>query len=141
MLCEYQGHAIVDARVNVTDNEGRLRPTSRDRHGTASGVATANALDVLPPALDLLKEAIDLARQHLDREKQITTRVKIFWAAVAGARRLGAADVVRDEFFDLAVASGLFGELERVPPYAAGETIEHLIRWGLLRRNPFGKRR
>jgi hypothetical protein len=136
MLRKYQGRAAVDARVNVTDNEGGL-----GRQVTASGVAIMSALDALPPALDLLIEAIDLARQYLGREKQITTRVKIFWAAVVASQPLGAADVVRDEFFNLAVASGLFGELERVPPYAAGETIEHLIRWGLLRRNPFGRLR
>jgi hypothetical protein len=92
-----------------------------------------------PRAVDLLAQAIEYARGDLDRAKPINERVRIFWAAVVAARDLGATDVVRDEFVLLAIDTGLFAELEKHPPYAAGETIEHLIRWGLFARNPFGK--
>jgi hypothetical protein len=96
-----------------------------------------NALAPLPP-VDLLADAIGIARQYLDREHSLPKRAKIFWTAVAVARHLAASDVIHDEFFQLAVDCGLLAEFERAPPYAAGETIEHLIRWGLLDQDPFG---
>jgi hypothetical protein len=92
-----------------------------------------------PRAIDLLANAIEYTRCELDRTKPINDRVRIFWAAVVAARNLGATDVVRDEFLLLAADVGLFADLAQHPPYAAEETIEHLIRWGLFARNPFGK--
>jgi hypothetical protein len=100
-----------------------------------------NAPLVIAPAIDLLADAVRLTRQYLEHETQLPCRVRVFWAAVAAGRYLGAADVVHDEFFQLAVDAGLFANLQQVPPYAATETIEHLIRWGMRRRNPFGSLR
>jgi hypothetical protein len=88
-----------------------------------------------PRAIDLLANAIEFTRCELDRAKPINDRVRIFWAAVVAARDLGATDVVRDEFLLLAVDVGLFADLGQ----HADQTIEHLIRWGLFGRNPFGK--
>jgi hypothetical protein len=91
------------------------------------------------PAIDLLADAIEKTRQYLAREKSVATRVKIFWSAVAAARHFAATDVVHHEFSRLAVESGLFVELAHGPPYAAGPTIDHLIRWGMLEQDPFGR--
>ena len=88
-----------------------------------------------PRAIDLLANAIEYTRCELDRTKPINERVRIFWAAVVAARSLGATDVVRDEFLLLAVDVGLFADLGQ----HADQTIEHLIRWGLFARNPFGR--
>jgi hypothetical protein len=88
-----------------------------------------------PRAIDLLANAIEFTRCELDRAKPINDRVRIFWAAVVAARSLGATDVVRDEFLLLAADVGLFADLGQ----HADQTIEHLIRWGLFGRNPFGK--
>ena len=88
-----------------------------------------------PRAIDLLANAIEFTRCELDRAKPITARVRIFWAAVVAARNLGATDVVRDEFLLLAADVGLFADLGQ----HADQTIEHLIRWGLFARNPFGR--
>jgi hypothetical protein len=105
-----------------------------------------NAPLATTPAVDLLAEAIELTREYLDREKQITKRVQLFWAAVAAGRYLGAADVVYNEFFHLAAETGLITELEewgkaRRLVHHGSRTIEHLIRWGMLRRNPFARSR
>jgi hypothetical protein len=86
-------------------------------------------------AVDLLAQAIEYARGDLDRTKPINERVRIFWAAVVAARNLGASDVVRDEFVQLATEVGLSADLGQ----HAAETIGHLVRWGLFARNPFGK--
>jgi hypothetical protein len=88
-----------------------------------------------PRAIDLLANAIEFTRCELDRAKPINDRVRIFWAAVVAARNLGATDVVRDEFLLLAADVGLFADLGQ----HADQTIEHLIRWGLFARNPFGR--
>jgi hypothetical protein len=86
-------------------------------------------------AVDLLAEAIEYARAELDRSKPVADRIRIFWAAVVAARSLAATDIVRDEFNQLANDVGLFADLGK----HAEETIEHVIRWGLFARNPFGK--
>jgi hypothetical protein len=88
-----------------------------------------------PVAIDLLAQAIEYTRQSLVRTKPINERVRIFWAAVVAARDFGASDVVRDEFLLLAADVGLFADLG---PHA-DQTLEHLIRWGMFARNPFGK--
>jgi hypothetical protein len=90
-----------------------------------------------PVAVQLLAQAIERIRSELDRAKPINERVRVFWANVA-ARDLGTAEV-RERFWQLAIDVGLYADLGRHPPHAAKETIEHLIRWGLLERNPFGK--
>jgi len=86
-------------------------------------------------AIDLLAQAIEYTRVELNPAKPLNERVRIFWAAVVAARSLGATDVMRDEFLLLAVDVGLFADLGQ----HADQTIEHLIRWGLFGRNPFGK--
>ncbi|SNB54310.1 hypothetical protein SAMN05414138_10219 [Rhodoplanes sp. JGI PP 4-B12] len=88
-------------------------------------------------AVDHLAQAIDYVRPKLERTGPITERARTFWAAVRAARKLAATDVIHDEFRQLAIDTGLFADLGDHPPYAAGETIEHLIRWGLFARNPF----
>ena len=89
---------------------------------------------------NLLAQAIECVRPKLDRATPIKERVRVFWAAIVAARDLGAADVVHDQFRQLAIDTALRADLGRCPPYAADETIEHLIRWGLRDRDPFGRR-
>jgi hypothetical protein len=86
-----------------------------------------------PPLADALAQVIEYMRPRLDRAKPINERVRIFWAAVVGARDLGATDVVHDEFRQLATDVGLDTDLGR----HADEAVRHLIRWGLFGRNPF----
>jgi hypothetical protein len=87
------------------------------------------------PAIDLLGQAIKRVRSDLDRAKPIKERVRAFWAGVKAARDLDASHVVHNEFRQLAVDVGLISDLGRHP----NETLEHLISWGVLERDPFGK--
>ena len=83
-----------------------------------------------PPApVDLLTQAIELVRPQLERSKPLRVRVEIYWSAIAAAVDLAAVDV-----FD----SGLAADLKQhADLYYSDKTLEHVLRWGLLRRNPF----
>jgi hypothetical protein len=90
------------------------------------------------PPVDLLTQAIELVRPQLERSRPLKERVEIYWSAVAAASSLAAADIVRDEFWRLATETGLAGDLrQRADLYNSDKTLEHVLRWGLLRRNPF----
>lgn len=84
------------------------------------------------PAVDMLTEAIEHVRVDLDRALPVGQRARTFWAAVAAARDFGTDDVVEREFVDLARATGLTDDL-----IDGATIINHLVRWGLLDRNPF----
>jgi hypothetical protein len=88
-----------------------------------------------PPAVDLLAQAVEHVRKRLDRSVPTAPRVCLFWAAVVAARELGASDVVIEEFTQLARDTGLTADLGR----HGDEDVEHVIRWGLLNRDPFGR--
>jgi hypothetical protein len=89
-----------------------------------------------PPA-DLLTQAIALVRPQLQRSKPLKERVEIYWSAVAAAE-LAAVDIVREEFLRLAKDSGLAADLKQhADLYHSDKTLDHVLRWGLLRRNPF----
>ena len=92
-----------------------------------------------PPATaDLLTQAIELVRPQLHRSKPLKERVEIYWAAVAAAVELAAADVLREEFLRLARETHLADDLRQTADlYHSDKTLEHVLRWGLLRRNPF----
>ena len=83
---------------------------------------------------DLLTQAINLVRPHLARSKPLEERIKTYWAAIAAANNLAAADVLREDFLRLAHDSGLAADLKQAD---SDKTLEHLLRCGLLRRNPF----
>jgi hypothetical protein len=89
------------------------------------------------PARDLLSQAIELVRPHLDRSKPLEERIRIYWAAIAAANSLAAADVLRQDFLQLATDSGLAADLKQAN---SDKTLECILRWGLLRRNPFGEK-
>jgi hypothetical protein len=86
-----------------------------------------------PPAIELLNHAIAHVRSHLDRKIPISERVRSLWAAVVAARDLGAAGVIADAFLRLAHDTGLGRDLGR----HADEDLRHVIRWGIVDRNPF----
>jgi hypothetical protein len=91
-----------------------------------------------PPACDLLTQAIELVRPQLERSKPLKERVEIYWAAIAAANSLAAADILRKEFLRLAKDSGLAADLKQhADLYDSDKTLEHVLRWGLLRRNSF----
>jgi len=94
------------------------------------GVAIA-----FPRAVDLLAQAIEHVRRHLDRSRPVRERVRMWWAGVAAAHDLAAYDVVEDEFLQIARDSGLIADLGR----HGDEDLRHVLRWGLLERNPFGR--
>jgi hypothetical protein len=89
-----------------------------------------------PPAIELLAQAIEELRPHVDPSLPIVERARNFWAAISAARDLGAVDVIAQDFLQLAHGTGLVRELGL-------DAVHHLIRWGLLDRNPFynGRRR
>jgi hypothetical protein len=90
-----------------------------------------------PPA-DLLTQAIELVRPQLEQSKPLKERVEIYWSAVAAAVELAAVDVLREEFLRLAEQTGLAADLKQhADLYNSDETLAHVIRWALLRRNPF----
>ena len=86
-----------------------------------------------PAAIDLLSHALDRARPYLDRSLPIRLRVYAFWAAVRAARNRAAADVIEQEFLQLAQDTGLADDLGRT----GEEDIVHLVRWGRRDQNPF----
>jgi hypothetical protein len=86
-----------------------------------------------PIAVDLLAQAVERTRGDLDQSLPLKQRVRNFWSAVKAARDLGSSDVVGSDFAQLAAETELTADLGR----HAGETIEHLARWALLKRNPF----
>src|SRR6516165_7419758 len=92
-----------------------------------------------PPAtVDLRTQAIEIVRPQLERSKPLKERVEIYWAAIAAANSLAAADILREEFLRLAKDSGLAADLKQhADLYHSDKTLEHVLRWGLLRRNPF----
>jgi hypothetical protein len=93
---------------------------------------------IIAPACDLLSQAIEIVRPQLRRSKPLKERVAIFWSAIAAANDLAAADVLRAEFLQLAKDSGLAADLKQHADLAhSDETLEHLLRWGLLQRKPF----
>jgi hypothetical protein len=89
------------------------------------------------PPVDELTFALDHFRPKLDRSLPILQRAENFWRIVVSVRDLAAADVLREELIAFARRSGLTKDLGR----RGAEDIEHLIRWGCLRRWPFGGRR
>jgi hypothetical protein len=91
-----------------------------------------------PAPVDLLTQAIELVRPQLHRSKPLKERVEIYWSAIAAANSLAAADVLREEFLRLAEQTGLAADLKQhADLYHSDKTLEHVLRWGLLRRNPF----
>jgi hypothetical protein len=98
--------------------------------------AIMNAPFEVPPVADLLTQAIEIIRPQLNRSTSLKQRVEIYWSAVAAAGNLATADIVHDEFLGLATETGLADDL-RQSLYDSDKTLEHVLRWGLLRRNPF----
>jgi hypothetical protein len=87
-----------------------------------------------PIAMDLLSQAIERVRRDLDRSIPLHQRARNFWAGVLCARNLAAADVVIEDFQQLAAETGLISDLTH-----GKATVEHLINWAIAKRNPFGK--
>ena len=82
---------------------------------------------------DPLTRAVAHVRPRLENANNVCESVRILWAAVVAARDLGASDVIEDDFKRLALDVGLGRDLGR----HADETHRHVIRWGILDRNPF----
>jgi hypothetical protein len=97
-----------------------------------------------PVVIDLLEDAIARVRPSL-LEGSTKQRIRLLWGAAKMARNLGASDVVRDRFVELAVEVGLIDR----SGYWTGkgvhadfrrhgrEDVEHVIRWAQRRMNPF----
>jgi hypothetical protein len=88
-----------------------------------------------PPAIDLLGQAVESVRPHLQATNSIHYRIRRFWAGVVVSREAAAPNVIEAVFMRLAQETGLARDLGR----HAEEDLRHVIRWGILRRNPFGK--
>ena len=77
----------------------------------------------------LLDKAIEQVRPLLNQPRPVKARVRLFWAAAKNARQFAAADVLTDDFLDLARKSGLIEALDNHRPRFTGEeTIRHLLR-------------
>src|SRR5215467_2250659 len=95
-----------------------------------------------PPAsvgasVDLLGRALARVLPRFDCMQPVQERLRTLWAGVAAARKFGAADVAGNAFTKLAITSVLKADLGA----HADEHLRHVIRWGLLDRDPFGRRR
>jgi hypothetical protein len=84
--------------------------------------------------LDLLSQAINVVRPQLHQGVPIAARARVFWAGVAAAADLAATDQIISNFVELARETGLAADLGR----HADPDLNHLIRWGLQGRDPFG---
>jgi len=86
-----------------------------------------------------IASAIARYRTDLDQSIPIKQRAKNFWAAVVCSRELASPDVITREFKQLAEQTRLTADLTDPHRRLDGQaTVEHLIRWGLFNRNPFG---
>jgi hypothetical protein len=88
--------------------------------------------------VDLLTQAIELVRPQLRRSRPLKERVEIYWSAIAAAVELAAVDILREEFLRLARETHLADDLRQTADLDhSDKTLEHVLRWALLRRNPF----
>lgn len=88
-----------------------------------------------------LTQAVERVRRDLDRSISIKQRAQYFWAGIVCSRHLATSDVVSGDFRRLADESGLTTDLVKFGGSFNGhETVEHLIKWGLLNMNPFGEK-
>jgi hypothetical protein len=84
---------------------------------------------------DLLTQVIDQLRPHLARNILVRERLVTFWSFVMESRRLGASDVVEEDFRVVAHDCGLIEDLG----WNGTEFLEHVLQWGLRGFNPFEK--
>jgi hypothetical protein len=97
-----------------------------------------------PAAVDQLEQAIESVRPLLG-EGTTKARVRVLWAAARAARNLGAEDVVRNAFMQLAIEVGLIDERgwwlpKDVRPDIrrhGRQDINHLLAWAARNKNPF----
>ena len=87
--------------------------------------------------VDELTRALQHFREKLDRSLPVAQRAQNFWAVAVAVRDLASAEVVREDLIAFARDTGLIRDLGR----NGVEDVEHLIRFGLLNRRPFGRRR
>jgi hypothetical protein len=86
-----------------------------------------------PSAIDLLIHATVYLRPYLDRSVPVGDRLRNFWAAAVAARDLADCELVESEFLQVAREAGLAVDLGR----HADDDLRHVIRWAMLRQNPF----
>jgi hypothetical protein len=86
----------------------------------------------LPP--EALAEAIEHVRDHLSQPDTSAERIRKLWIGVVAARDLATDPILMRAFLQLARQTGLHRDLGR----HADEDLAHVIRWGLLDRDPFG---
>jgi hypothetical protein len=113
----------------------RQMPT---RNPAPTSIPPQSPFPSIPPPPSI-PQAIEYMRPLLDPAKPLKERARAFWAGIVAARDLATPKIIHDQFLELALDTGLFAELGQHPPHAAEETVEHLIRWGLLTSDPFGK--
>ena len=82
---------------------------------------------------DLLGEALTVTRRHIDAAPTIRGRLRALWAGAKHARRLGAADVVVEEFVRLGEQAGLDRGVN------AAADLRHVIGWACRDMDPFGR--
>ena len=85
--------------------------------------------------MDDLTRALNHFRPKLDRALPIAERSRNFYAICVAVRKLAASDVLRDDLTVFARRRRLIHDLGR----NGSETVDHLIRYGLLKRWPFGR--
>jgi hypothetical protein len=86
-----------------------------------------------PSTVDQLTQALELLRPQLDRSISVVERAHNFWAITVAVRALAAVDALAEDLTNLARDTALMEDLR-----GGAEDVAHLIRWGLLNRNPFG---
>jgi hypothetical protein len=137
---DHDERSSVELLLDETISFDRAMSIIAERHRDSFPARSQKRATLLPATpltesdgIALLTQAIQCVRPDLDRVKPIKQRVRAFWAGVVAARGAPSA-LAHAQFLELALDSGLFADLT-----AADTTIEHLLRWGLLGRDPFGK--
>jgi hypothetical protein len=124
------GQDAVQAMMAEAFGAVRAKPTAWDL-GDEPG--SSRHQGTTPP--DALAEALDYVRAHFtDRSRPAAERLRKLWTGVVAGRDLAAANTLKQAFQELARQVSLDRDLGR----HAQQDLEHVIRWGLLGRNPFG---
>jgi hypothetical protein len=123
------------ALAYATGNDGEIPVADRELADADDEALRLFALarGNTPAAVNLLSNAVAVTRRHLDRATPVAERLRVFWCAVAAARDLGAGDIVKKEFLQLAHDMGLASDLGRY----ADKQLQHVMQWGLRGQLPF----
>jgi hypothetical protein len=92
---------------------------------------------------DVLTRVLARLADETQRAKPVSERIRGFWTVVMAARHTLDHEIIEPEFMRFARESRLIADLDRHGrEHGRGqygdEDVRHVLRWGLLGRDPFG---